>query len=42
MIENTFACDFEQEKRKSYQELLAKDVLLRISEFTNMGGLSIW
>ena len=38
MIEETFAYDFEQEKRKSYAGLSSKDVVKRIANFTS----AIW
>ncbi|MBQ3560105.1 MAG: Fic family protein [Agathobacter sp.] len=38
MIEETFAYDFEQEKRKSYAGLSKDDVIKRITEFTS----AIW
>lgn len=38
MIEDTFAYDFEQEKRKSYAGLSSEEVMKRIAEFTS----AIW
>lgn len=38
MIEDTFAYDFEQEKRKSYAGLTKEEVVKRIAEFTS----AIW
>jgi len=38
MIEDTFAYDFEQEKRKSYAGLSSEEVIKRIAEFTS----AIW
>ena len=38
MIEDTYAYDFEQEKRKSYEGMTQKEIIKRISEFTS----SLW
>lgn len=38
MIEDTYAYDFEQEKRTSYEGMTQKDIIKRISEFTS----SLW
>lgn len=38
MIDDTFAYDFEQEKRKSYSGMNQKEIIKRIAEFTS----SIW
>lgn len=38
MIEDTFAYDFEQEKRKSYAGMTSEEVVKRIAEFTS----AIW
>lgn len=38
MIEDTYAYDFEQEKRKTYRDLTQQEVVARIAEFTS----AIW